>query len=104
MLGQIGIECGGPFDAAAVMLDDRFEVFKSAIVHVGGGQLDVAQRGHGEFSLIPFFPSNEETAKVFGFRIEPVVGEGLALEQRTAMAMEAIGAKLLAAWIVFGVE
>lgn len=42
MFGEVGIEGGAAFHAAAVVLDDFLQRGEAAIVHVGRGEGDVA--------------------------------------------------------------
>ena len=42
MLGEVGIEGCGALDVFAVMINDFFQSLEAAIVHVGGGECDVA--------------------------------------------------------------
>ena len=73
-------------------------------MHVGGGEGDVAQGGHGEPSAVPFPPGHGEPPRVGGDGIQPVVAKGLALEKRAAVAMKAVGAPLPAHRVEFGVK
>src|ERR1017187_10421221 len=104
MLGQIGIERRAAFRAGAVMLDHVLQSPETPVVHVRRGDGDIAQRRHGEFSLVAVALRDVVTAKVSEFGIKTVVREGLALKQRPAVAMKTIRAVLLVARIVFGVE
>src|SRR5258707_581577 len=101
MLGEIRIERGAPSNTRGVMLDHFFERLEASIVHVWPRQLDVAQRRHSEFALVPVAFGRVVPARVFELCIQAVVRKALALEQRPTMAMEAIRAELLAARVVF---
>ena len=83
------------------MFDRLFKRGETAIMHVWSSKLDVAQRGHGEFGFVAIFSSDQKTAKISGFGIQPVICKALTLEKWPAMAMKTISAKLLAARIVF---
>src|SRR5262245_27350374 len=101
MFRQIWIESGTAFYPSAVMLHHILQRREAAITHVRRGEGDVAERRRGEFSLVRIFAGNFRPARVGEFRVEPVVRESLALEQRPAVAMKTIGAVLLAARIKF---
>ena len=77
-----GAACWTP---VAVVLQHFLERREAAIVHVGRGEFDVAQRGHGEFAAVAFALGDLVAALVLKIRVEAVVGEGLALEQRAAV-------------------
>src|SRR5439155_14108547 len=104
MLGVIRIESRAAFHSGAVVLDDLFECLEAAVVHVRTGHFNIAQGGHGKFALIAFLSRHQKSAEVFGFGLQPVVGESLALEQWTAVAMKAIRPKFLAARVVLRVK
>src|SRR6266576_1823887 len=75
-----------------------------AVVHVRSRDRDISERGHGEFAFVAVLSRRLVATKVFECCIESVVGEALALEQRTAVAMKTVRAKLFAARIIFGVK
>src|SRR6266478_571735 len=104
MFSEIGIERGIPINPGVVMFDYLFERGEAAIMHVRGSNLDVAQRGHGEFGFVAFFAGDQKTSEILGLGIQSVVSKSLILEKRAAMAMKTIRSELFPARIVFGVK
>ena len=72
------------------MVEDFFEGFESAVVHVGGGEGEVTEAGGGEFLAIGVG--------------EAVVVEAEIGEEGAAVAVETVGAVELAAGVVLGEE
>lgn len=93
MFGEIGVEGFASGHGAAVVGDDFFESFEAPIVHVGGGEGEVAEAGGGKGGC-GFFEGGGETVVV-----KLVVGE-----VGSAVAVEAVGSVLLASGFVFGEE
>ena len=73
-------------------------------MHVRRGQSDVTQGWNRELPAVARSPGDQKSAQITRFNIEAVVGKGLALKERSTMAVKAIGAELLTAWIILGVE
>ena len=88
VFGEVGVELVAAVHGSAVVGDDVFERFETAIVHVGGGKYEVSQTWGGEGAG----------------GVESVVVELMVGEVGAAVAVEAVGSELLAAGFVFGEE
>src|SRR6516162_8702429 len=101
MLGEVGIESRAAFHARRVMINYFVQGFETAVVHVRGGEGDIAQRRNGEFSVIERPARDFSKPKIRESFVETVIGEALALKQWSAMAVEAVGSELIQARVVF---
>src|SRR5215208_2403528 len=99
VLGEIRIERGTALHTGNVVIDDFLQRGETTIVHVRRGEGDIAQTRRGELAQIRLPPRDFGAAQICELRIETVVGECLTLEQRAAVAVEAVRAKLIAARI-----
>ena len=79
VFGEVWVEVFVSFDGAVVVGNDFFESFEASIVHIGGGEGEVAETWGGEFST------------------EAIVVELVIREISSAVAVEAVCSVLLAA-------
>src|ERR1035438_5840416 len=101
MLGEVRVERGAAFDAAAVMLDDFLQRLEAAVVHVRRGDGNVAERGDGKLASVSFSLRHLITARVFEFGIQAVVRKAGRGEVCAAMTVETVRAVLAGARLVF---
>src|SRR5215471_9831935 len=104
VLRDVGIKRRTSFDTGTVVFNHFLEGLETSIVHVASSQCDVPQRGRSEFAGISFNSGDLCASTIKEGGIQAVVGKALALEQRSAVAMKAICAKLPQARVVFGHE
>ena len=77
--------------AGIIVFDDFLQCLKTAIVHIGSGVLNIAQRWRFEFATIkpPFGLSRQPW--IGGVEVQPVVVKLIIGEKRGDMAVEAVG-------------
>src|SRR3990172_1008080 len=68
---QLGIERGVAVPAPIVKLNDFFQTRDAAVVHVGGGSSNLAQRRRLEGAAICFFVRHDEAAQVEPLSVAP---------------------------------
>ncbi len=91
VFGEVGIEVRASRYAGVVVSNDFFERCEATVVHVGGGEGNVAQAGRGEFPAIRRVAGDGAEAEVL-FIAETVVVETVVGKQGAAMAVKAIRA------------
>ncbi len=96
---ELGVEGGALVQRTLVVGHRLFEFLVASVVHVGGGQGDVAETGSGKAPFVDFPTGGLKAARVAQVIVgsQAVVAELIVGELRTAVALEATGSAFLMA-------
>jgi len=104
VFGKIGVELGGALHPGSVVCDDFFQGVETAVVHVGGGEGDVAQGGGLELARVGLGSGDKLASLVGGHEIESVVFGREVGEEAAAVAVKTIGPELFTAGVKLAVK
>ncbi len=86
------------------MLNDFIQRMEATIMHVGRGELHVAKRRNGEFSLVAVALGRREPSQVAEGGVQPIIRKSLTTEKWASMAVKAISPMLAMCGIVLRVK